>query len=305
MLANLLIVGAMRSGTTSAYRYLSQHPSVFMAPNKEPHFFAFEGRRPSYAGPGDERLNRRVTTTFSDYERLFGGAGNRPWRGEASAMYLYLPQSLAAMQRHGIDPAVVVMLRNPVDRAYSSFQYQRFRGREPIERFEDALDAEADRVSANWSPMWHYRRAGLYADQVGGYLKAFGPERLHVILYEDLQQDPRATFVRLFRELGLRIDAPIDYDIQHNRSGSPRSSLLQRLLMSPGPAKRRMKRVLPFGLKRALERLRERNVGTVTPMQSDTRARLEEFFSDEIDRLEPIIDRDLSLWRPGLNASST
>jgi hypothetical protein len=298
MLPNLLIVGAMRSGTTSAYRYLSQHPQVFMAPHKEPHFFAFEERRPSYAGPGDDRLNRSVITNLAEYESLFEGAEDHQWRGEASAMYLYLPESLVAMQRHALEASVVVLLRNPVDRAYSSFHYQRFRHREPIESFEQALEAETGRIAANWAPIWHYRRAGLYADQLAAYLEVFGRDRVHLILHEDLERDQRAAFGRLFSDLRVGADAQIDYAVHHNRSGTPRSALLRELL-APGPIKRRMKRVLPARLQRTFERFRERSITTAAPMKPETRAALIQFFTDDIGRLESLIGRDLSSWRTG------
>src|SRR5262245_58928166 len=137
MLPNLLIVGAMRCGTTSAYRYLSEHPDIFMSPSKEPYFFCHEDARPDYQGPGDDRLNMRVTTDLAAYEALYEGAAGEKWRGEASAAYLYLPQSLDAMKRHRLDPMIVVLLRHPADRAYSSYQYQRRGGREPLETFEE------------------------------------------------------------------------------------------------------------------------------------------------------------------------
>lgn len=299
MLPNLLIVGAMRSGTTSAYRYLAEHPEIYMSPSKEPHYFAFEGAPPAYAGPGDDRLNARVTTTLSAYEGLFAAAGGVAWRGEASAMYLYLTHSVDAMLRHALDPMVIVILRNPTDRAYSSYQYMRRQGREPLESFEEALEMEATRVEANWSPMWHYRKAGLYADQVSVYLDAFGADRVRLLLYDDLNRDPSATFRSLFSDLGIRPDAPIDYSVQHNRSGTPRSMWAQRLTSRVGPVRRRAKQLLPVGAKHLLERLRESNIAAVAPMQPRTRSDLTEWFSEDVRRLEAVTGRDLSAWTAG------
>jgi len=86
---NLFIVGAMKSGTTTLHNVLSRHPQVFMSEKKEPHFFAFDGQRESYAGPEDERIAKSMMVLQeSEYQSVFHGR-NQNIQGESSAMYLY------------------------------------------------------------------------------------------------------------------------------------------------------------------------------------------------------------------------
>jgi hypothetical protein len=295
-LPNLLIAGAMRSGTTSAYRYLEAHPDVFMSPSKEPHFLAFEGAPPTFTGPDDDHLNQRVCTSLEEYRTLFApGAGAR-YRGEASAMYLYLPAALEGLKRHHIEPFVLLFLRDPADRAASAFEYLRRQGREPLETLAEALDAEPERRALGWAPMWHYLEAGRFAEQVTRWRDAVGADNLEVVLFEDLETSPQATFASIFERLGVDHDAAIDY-VVHNRSGAPRSVAVERMTRRAGPKLRKLKRSLPRPARRAFERFREQNIVGRDDVDASTRARIVAEVADDVRRLEAIIDRDLSAWR--------
>jgi hypothetical protein len=296
VLPNLLVAGAMRCGTTSLYRYFDAHPEIFMAASKEPQFLAYEGARPQYTGPGDERLNQRVYTELAEYETLFNGSDGARWRGEASATYLYLESTLGAIRRHELSPEVVVLLRDPADRAYSAFQYLRRQGREPLETLAAGLDAEEERRAEDWAPMWHYLRAGLYSAQLARWFEAVGREHVQVVLYEDLEQDPRATLRSLFEHLGVDPFVPIDVEV-HNQSGTPRSRFVQRVTSRAGPMRRSLKRALPRRARRAFERLREKNIVRPPGLDAATRARIVAEVADDVRRTELLIGADLAAWR--------
>jgi hypothetical protein len=302
VLPNLLILGAQRCGTTSAYRYLSEHPAIFMSPRKEPHFLAFEGAPPAFTGPGDHHLNERAVTDLADYEALFAKAGDATLRGEASAMYLTLPAAIEGIRRHLHEPRFLVFVRQPADRAHSAHQYLRRQEREPLARFEDALAVEEQRRAEGWAPMWHYRAASHYAERIEAFHTAFGRERLLVVLQEDMDADPSAVFRSVFEWLGVDPDAPIDFELQHNRSGTPKSQTLDRALLRPPTALKRLRDALPAPVKRRVQqsvnRLRERNI-VVAPddLEPALRRRLTAELEPEIARLEVLIDRDLQAWR--------
>jgi hypothetical protein len=296
MLPNLLVAGAMRCGTTSIYRYFDAHPQIFMAASKEPQFLAFEGARPHYTGPGDERMNQRVYTELASYEALFDGSHGVRWRGEASATYLYLESTLQAIRRHSLTPEVIVLLRDPAERAYSAFEYLRRQGREPLETLAAGLDAEEARRAEGWSPMWHYLRAGLYADQLERWFDTVGREHVHVVRYEELERDPRATVTSLFELLGVDTMVPIDFAV-HNQSGTPRSRVLQRVTSRAGPLRRSLKRALPPAARRTFEQLRERNIQRPPGLDDAARARIVAEVADDVHRTERLIGADLAAWR--------
>src|SRR3954452_17434204 len=118
---NFLIVGAAKSGTTSLYYYLKQHPQVFVSPVKEPKFFAYEGEKVVYRGPGDAENNRRLVNNLADYRALFGGANGAKAIGEASPVYLYSPKACERIRHYLPDAKLFVILRDPAERAYPSF----------------------------------------------------------------------------------------------------------------------------------------------------------------------------------------
>ena len=148
-LPNFLVVGAAKSGTTSLFHYLEQHPDVFASPVKEPNFLAFpDDGRLNLRGPLDEAgmyryIHRKTAKSFAAYRDLFADASRETAVGEASPRYFYIPHAAARIERYLGAPKIIVILRDPIARAYSHFLMNRRRGLEPLADFRDALDAEA------------------------------------------------------------------------------------------------------------------------------------------------------------------
>src|SRR5689334_12703065 len=128
-LPTFIVIGAGKTGTSSLYRYLMQHPDVFMSPIKEPLFFAFAGEHPKFAGPGDAELNRRLVTSLEEYQALFEKGAHHRARGEASSAYLYYPTAARRLRELAPDTKLILTLRCPADRAYSNFLHALLLGR--------------------------------------------------------------------------------------------------------------------------------------------------------------------------------
>lgn len=294
-LPNLLVVGAMRSGTTTAYRVLAEHPEIFMAPWKEPYFLALGGRRPTFSGPGDDAMNRNAIVDEDLYRGLFQkGIGSR-WRGEASATYLYMPEAIAGIRRHLDTPKLLVFLRDPVDRALSAYKYLRGQEREPLGEFAEALAAEEERIAAGWSPMWHYLAASHYRSQLERLFDAFPRDQVHVVLFEDLEERPDEAFGSIFAWLGVeRVATKVE---THNRSGVARSRAV-RLALKPSRFRQQVGRAVPEPIKRPLRRIREANMRPApTGMTIEARRELTARFRDDIEFVESLAGRDLPTWR--------
>ena len=245
-LPNFLIIGAAKSGTTSLYRYLGQHPDVFLSPVKEPAFFVYEGRQGHFTGPQDqEGFDRRVVPNRNDYEALFADAGDRTAIGEASVEYLYDSWAAVRIREQIPDAKLIVLLRDPAERAYSSFRHMRRDGREPEEDFGRALAKEEERIRAGWSFIWHYSAVGFYSQQLQRYLDQFPAEQISVFLYEDLLDDPAEVLSETFRFLGIDDTVRPDVSVRHNVSGRPRSPFLHQFLRQPSRVKELVKPLLP------------------------------------------------------------
>lgn len=283
---DFFVVGAPKAGTSSLYNYLSQHPYVFMSEPKEPHFF--HNRR----SPGSPVLGEK---NLEGYLRLFEGVPESMRAGEASTSYLYSANAAQEIREVCPDARIMMILRNPVDRAYSHYWNHVRDGNEQLS-FEEALWDEPERIrNRQWCGSY-YVTGGRYAEQVARYLDVFGRDAVKVYLFEDLKQDALGVCWDAFSFLRVDPNVPIETSRAYNRSGQPRSTLLSsmsyRLSKNEFVAK-----VLPVALKRgAKEWLLRRNVRQAPKMDPTTRARLQDVYRDDILRLGALIGRDLKHW---------
>lgn len=287
---DFFIVGAPKAGTTSLYRYLIQHPAVYMPKLKEPHFF------------GEWHPIREVKD-LGDYLSLFAGVPEEIRAGEATTSYLYSPTAAQEIKRFQPSARIIIILRNPVDRAYSNYWEQReardWEQKDPLETlsFEDALEAEEERIQQGWNYVFHYVGCGRYAEQIARYLDVFGQDGVRTYLLEDLVQDPEDVCRDVFSFLELDADHPINVGKIHNPSGPARSALLSKLLYDRSSIKEPVKKVVPLAVRAGVkEWLRVRNVRPAPKMSPETRSRLQGLFQHDILRLQELIGRDLSHW---------
>jgi len=295
-LPQFLIVGAAKAGTTALYAYLKQHPQIFLAPEKETNFFAFEGERPEFQGPGDDWINHSSLIDLESYAAHFADAPEGALIGEACPWYLYHPEAARRIRRQIPDARIVMILRNPADRAFSSYLYLRGQLREPIHSFQCALDAEEERIAANWEYIWHYRRAGLYCDQVARYFDRFDRDRILVLLYEDLVESSIGVVREIFRFVGVDPGFAPRTSARPKRSGVPRNVALQKLVLRDNRLRSMLRPMVPRRLRKSLRiAVSERNL--VKPhLDPQVRARLAAGFRADIEKLAMLIDRDLSHW---------
>ncbi|WMT58520.1 sulfotransferase family protein [Truepera radiovictrix] len=297
----------MKSGTSSLYIYLKQHPEIYLADIKEPHFFAFDPspRASLEAAPGYRQKAKYMVTDRSAYEALFTAATPSQARGEASAMYLYYPGTAERIRAALPEVQLIAILRNPIERAYSAFLHQLREGNETLTDFGAALQLEEERIAQDYMPMWHYTRAGFYFEQLSRYYAVFDPSQIHVYLYEDLQRDPLALVQELYRVIGVDPGFVPDTTKQYNRSGVPKNRLLHRVhrfLKGNHPIKTVGKRLLPLPAA-VRSRFKLNLIAQIEaanlkkpPLDPAVRAQLVERYRSDVLELQDLIGRDLSHW---------
>ena len=228
MLPQFLIVSVERGGTTSLYRYLTQHPRVAPAFRKEVDFFDFN-------------WTRGLDWYRAHFPLRRPGARARI-TGEATPYYLYHPQVPARIARTLPDVRLVALLRNPVERAFSHYQMNVRQGKETLS-FAEAIEGEGERVRAEWARLeqgeiefseahykFGYLARGIYVDRLKAWHKHFAPERLLVVRSEDLYADPAGTTARVTEFLGLP-PAPLrDAKAYNQKPYSPIDTGLRRRL---------------------------------------------------------------------------
>lgn len=295
MLPNFLVVGAAKSGTSSIDRYLAQHPDVYMPTKKEAHYFSKASFPDRFAGPGDDGMNTETIASLERYESLFDDALGQKAIGESSAFYLYYPET--AQRIADLNPAmkIVMVLRNPVERAFSAYMYLLRDERETLS-FEAGLAAEEHRRRQNFEPMWLYRELGLYAQQVHRYLDVFAPDQVKVILYDEFARDNGAVMADLFSFLGVRTDFPIDTSIRYNESGKPKSRALFNFVAKPNLLKEMVKPFVPPAVRERLGNRAKSMMLERVDMDPSIRADLKAYYTQDIRSLQTLLGRDLHRW---------
>jgi hypothetical protein len=205
-LPQFVIAGAPKAGTSALHGALATHPGLYLCPVKEPKYYLTDGRPPprgGQRGPGDAHSAREWVWRRSEYLRLFDGAPPGTVRGESTPFYLYDRAAQARLVADVPGIRVVVVVRDPVDRAWSNWVHLRADGLEPVADFASAVRLEERRIADGWAPFWHYRGLGRYGEQLRGLYAHVPPERVCLLRYRQLVDQPGETLDRVSTFLGV------------------------------------------------------------------------------------------------------
>lgn len=264
---DFLIIGAAKSATTWLQNSLQANPGIFM-PDPELHFFS-----------------RHYDSGLDGYLRQFDVAEERI-AGEKSNTYLSEPAAAERIARHLPDALLIAQLRDPVARAYSDY-CMLFRRGEVGANIEDYLDS---RRAAEQRFLSH----GLYARQIDRFLAVFPHDRLLVLFYEDIKVDAQGSLDRLAVHIGCKdpLARPVAERVKDARHPvvPPR---LRRILTPLRPVLDPVRHLAP------MQRLRASVARELVypPLTPDLTARMVDFFSGDMERLERLTGRDLAIWR--------
>ena len=292
---NFFIVGAAKSGTTSLANYLSQHPDIYMPTIKEPKFFSVSDNTFPHKGRGDSMVDNNVIKERCTYEMLFKPGSGCKARGEASVDYLYFPTVAKKIKEYNPESNIIILLRNPVERAFSAYMHMVRDVREDLS-FEDALEAEPYRKSMNWEFFWYYSDLGFYSSQVKRYLEHFSRRQVHIILFESLKENPLKVIQRIYRLVGVDASFVPDISIKYNISGVPKKKWLHNIITQPNAIKSSIKLFFPTSFRRTLSRkLVQANLSKVE-IRHQTKKLLVELYREDIFNLQKSVHLDLTHW---------
>jgi hypothetical protein len=283
-----MIIGVAKAGTTSLFRYLDQHPQVYMYPDKGTNFFGYQDALNwKWTDEGNPPLLRHFQAkTFEEYEAAFAGATDEIAIGESSPQYFRCPTAAQQIRECLPDVKLVASLRNPADRAFSGFLMRTRRG-EVVKSTYDELTPESSHV-----------RESLYYKRLKRYVDLFPRDQIKIIIFEEFRQDPAAAVADLFNFLGVDANWMPDTSTKHNPAAVPKSRLLNRLFYQPKLI-RVAKAILPESGQTMVKQIREQNLKKPPKFPADLRAGLLEYYRPDIHQLEGLLDRDLSVWFNG------
>lgn len=290
-LPDFIIVGVSRSGTTSLYRALIQHPRIFFPSRKEPFFFN---------GPYFENYNedKSAIGTIDEYIQLFAGASEE-MIGEASTTYLYSFETVIPNLKkiYGIkykDIKIIIMLRNPAERAFSQYKLYVRDVTESLD-FEEAIKADVIERRREIHTGYDYVGFGMYYTQVKAFLEHFS--NVKVFIYEDFRNNNMKVIKEIFRFLNVDDAFTPKIVLRYNVAGRVKSRWLHGFVFfKKSFIKDFLKPFIPYDLEMKIRhKIIEINAHQ-WEMNPDTKEELLSAYKDDIHKLQDLLNKDLSIW---------
>ncbi|MBW1738038.1 MAG: sulfotransferase domain-containing protein [Deltaproteobacteria bacterium] len=298
---NFFIIGAPKCGTTSLAAWLGEHPNIYMSPIKEPWFFC----RDIYQG----------IKTWEEYLQLFQNANPKQSRiGEASTSYLFSRVAVPAIEEKFQGASYIVMVRNPVEMAYSLHEQHMRDFREDITDFEKAWRMAPERRAGKRVPrncpnpvLLDYPSWGKIGEQLERLYSLVRRERVLLLFLDDIKENPRREYLKVMNFLKViddsRRDFPTYNPAREWRLKTPVKAA--QILRWKAGRLREAIGIKSLGLKWLVlsydvlnEALNARKRPRM-PMSTNLRQELMDFFTQDIRLLEELTDRDLSVWMDG------
>jgi hypothetical protein len=298
-LPDFFIAGAPKAGTTALHVAFAQHPALCMSAVKEPKFFLTDGPPPGQGGPGDAKTYREHIWRRADYEALFSSAPAVALRGESTPFYLYNRDAQRRIRAQLPDAKLIVVLRNPVERAHSNWTHLWSAGLEPIGDVVQACAEEDRRIAAGWADFWHYTALGRYGEQLEHLYELFPREQVLVFRYRALIDDPARALDRVCAFLcvpqGVLTEIP-----RENVTAHPDPTLRHRAVALALRAGSAVTAALPghagSGVIDHLERFLQQDAAPRKPLTWAERQALIPSFETDIKLLESVTGEDFSDW---------
>ncbi len=276
-------IGAVRSGTTWLTECLREHPEIYLPSRKEICFFDFEKKRSNYS-KGWER-----------YSSFFEKAPKGAVRGEFTTHYMFFPESCGLIKRHFPNVKLIACLRRPEDTVYSFYWWKKanFESGDLAETFEGELEKDDQ-----------YIKRGFYYKQLKRFYDVFPREKIKIVLFDDIKERPQEVLKDVYGFLGVGQNfAPSVLTRRVNRAKKVRFKLLADLVNLPMKALRALG--LGFLVRELISNPSLSNLyGKVNKkpfdypsMREETRLRLKRLFRKDVEKLEKLIERDLSSWK--------
>ena len=309
---NFFVVGAAKSGTTSLDLYLSQHSDIYLSPIKEPHFFSNDislaDCSPEYikraslnveAYLGNQVLTRMHVAHIEDqsqYIELFREVKDEKLIGELSTSYLYSNCAAENIFKFNQNAKIIIVLRQPVYRAYSHYLMNVREFLEYESGFISALERDFYSSEKGWGKSNLYVELGLYFEQVSRYVKRIPEGQIKIFLFEELKNDP-VRFIQdvcEFLEVSPSALSAKDFSVHKNVAARPRFMISGAYLTTFNVFRKYAGMYLPDWIKR--------QVKGIILSKNVTKLKLEEFeyamkyFSEDINKLSVLIKRDLGSW---------
>lgn len=293
---NFLVVGAAKSGTTSLDGYLKQHPEVFLPELKECRYFS--NIKDKNIDPFTNQDHTSIIADSEDYYNLFKDC-NTKVIGDISPDYLYYhEESIKNIKAElGTDTKIIIILRNPVERAYSNYLHLR-RDNLTEDSFEDIINLELEWNDDIW---YGYKviKSGYYYEAVKNYIDNF--KNIKIILFEEFIKNTDLQLKEISEFLEINKYFEFEEPRFKNKTGIPKNKIIKQLTNGNIPFKKFFKFFIykivnKESVHNYMHKLKENNLKKPR-IKLDTKNKLESIYLNDIEKLEKLLNKDLSTWK--------
>ena len=299
VMPDFLVMGVPKAGTTALHAALVHHPELYLSAVKEPKYFLSDGPPPSQGGPGDAQTYQEHIWRRADYEALFAPAPAGTLVGEATPFYLYDLDAQARIRRTVPAAKLIVVVRNPVDRAHSNWYHLWAAGLEHERDFVAACEAEPARRASGWAHFWHYLSQGRYGEQLAHLYSLFPKEQVLLMRYRDLRDTPVEALDRVCAFLGVRtgvIGTVPSENVTPYVPDTRVNSALRAALRTGGRFGQHFPVTLRLAARGPLLAALHRQRGPRPRLTQDERSAIVPYFTEDIALLEKVTGESFQDW---------
>ena len=293
---NFIIAGFPKCGTTSLYHYLNEHPDIYMPKQKELHFFTFNILSKLKNGPKDATIKETQIDNSDKYLSFYKNVRNEVAVGDASPSYINYPSQFKKIKEYLNDPKIIIILRDPINRAYSNYLHLKREHREFL-TFKEAIFKEDERKTNKYSDFWYYKFNSTYYDKIIKAKETFSD--VLILTSEDFSKNGQATLKSVYKFLEVDDTFQLKRNFKNfNQGGHYKENLLTKIIFQPSTLKNKIKKFIkptPF-LKIIIHKIANTFSKKPKKINDELLKYLKKYFKKEVEKLETL-NIDISKWR--------
>ena len=293
---NFIIAGFPKCGTTSLHHYLSEHPQIFMPSQKELHFFTYEILSKLKNGPKDGAVKKTQIQDSKKYLDFYRNVKNEIAVGDASPSYINYPNQFLKIKEYLEDPKFIIVLRDPINRAYSNYLHLKREQRETL-TFKEAVNRENKRIKDKYSDFWYYKFNSTYYDKILKAKETF--KEVLIITSEELNENHEATMKKVYKFLDVDCNFITKRKSNRfNKGGHYKKNLFTKIIFQPSKFKNLIKKFIKPtpSLKILLARVASVFRAKTEEIDEETVLYLTKHFKEEVKKLKSL-NINTSNWR--------
>lgn len=309
---NFFVVGVAKAGTTSLYHMLGSHPEIYLTPIKETNYFArkdldFDNFRPDFKHNTTIDVGKYIQQGMSyqihcanvinpkHYLALYQNAKEEKALGEICNSYIFCPNAMSEIFLEYPQAKIIVMLRNPIERAFSGYIMNLREGKILSDSFLEEIKKDEQLEVVKWGETISYLKIGLYYEQIKRIHQYFPREQVKIYLYDDYKADKRELMRDMYSFLGVDSTFFPTSDKRVNEAGLPRFKYLNYLIAQTGFLRKWARSILGEKGKKLASKMMYSSDG-IPRISDEERKYLSNYYREDVEKLSILLGRNLNGW---------